>query len=119
MKPRFFRLCIAVMLLTSVAISAFTQQKIFEKVPPPPGGFGGFGGITQDKSGFIWLRSTYGLLHYDGNKYTVYRHNSSDPNSLTINRSELVYADREGFIWIAAWESYGCDRLDPATGRFT
>ena len=119
MNPRHFRLFIAVILLTSVPISVFTQQKIFEKVPPPPGGFGGFGGITQDKSGFIWLGSTYGLLRYDGNKYTVYRHNSSDPNSLTINRSELVYADREGFIWIAAWEPYGCDRLDPATGRFT
>lgn len=72
--------------------------------------------IAQDKTGFLWLGTQYGLNRYDGYRSKVFKHvpGRSDTLGCVYVRSLLV--DRNGNLWV------GCerflDRFDPATETF-
>ena len=40
--------------------------------------------ICQDKSGYIWIGTEYGLNRYDGYRFTNYLHDANDPFGLTF-----------------------------------
>jgi signal transduction histidine kinase/ligand-binding sensor domain-containing protein len=105
--------------LSASAVNILNAQDIhFEKADPQKvTAAGGFTGITQDRAGYLWFTGS-GLHRYDGHELTAYKHLDINPNSLASNRSEVVYADKDGYIWIALFGS-GLDRFDPATGIFT
>ena len=76
--------------------------------PPPviysavalPGGAGNFvRGLVQDRQGFLWVGLWKGLLRYDGYDFVPYRHDSSNTSSLSSDRVECLYVDREGTLW--------------------
>ncbi|MCH5598230.1 ligand-binding sensor domain-containing protein [Niabella ginsengisoli] len=56
--------------------------------------------MAQDISGHLWLGTHNGLNKYDGQKITVFKHDSQDPNSLPDNRITVLFADKAGNIWI-------------------
>src|ERR1035437_1549748 len=58
--------------------------------------------ILQDKEGFMWLGTNDGLNKYDGYKFTIYRHNPGDTNSIGAGLIGCIYEDKEGLIWIGA-----------------
>jgi ligand-binding sensor domain-containing protein len=72
--------------------------------------------ILQDKEGFMWFGTGDGLNKYDGYKFTVYRHNPNDTNSIGPGNITSIIEDKEGFIWIGTSGSLSI--LDKKTGNF-
>jgi signal transduction histidine kinase/ligand-binding sensor domain-containing protein len=114
-------LCKSILFLFIVAAgcqSACSQDIRFKRINPPKDPpLQGILGITQDPEGYLWIASN-GLYKYDGHRYNYYSHDPANPNSLTSNRLETVFADKDGMIWISTY-GYGLDRLDPVSNRFT
>jgi PAS domain S-box-containing protein len=73
--------------------------------------------ILQDRRGFMWFGTRDGLNRYDGNDFVVYKHNASDPGSLSANFVEDLREDDHGYLWIAT-HTGGVDKFDPTTERF-
>ncbi len=81
--------------------------------------------IAEDKGGLIWVGTTGGLNSYDKktNKFTQYKHNPDNLNSLSNNKVCAVFVDKEGFIWVGTEDglncynknsnSFGCYKHDP------
>lgn len=57
--------------------------------------------IIQDKKGFMWFGSRYGLNRYDGEQYISYEGNFGDPQrTLTNSYITQLLEDKKGDIWI-------------------
>ena len=72
--------------------------------------------ILQDTQGFMWFCTEDGLNKYDGYKFTIYKHDADDVNSLSNNYVWDIYEDHTGVFWIAT--SNGLDKFDPRTEQF-
>jgi len=72
--------------------------------------------ILQDKEGFMWLGTSDGLNKYDGYKFTIYRNNPNDSNSIGPGNIRCIYEDKEGLIWIGSESALS--RFDKTTGKF-
>lgn len=76
--------------------------------------------VAQDREGTIWA-GTYalGVTRYDTrtHHFETFKHDSSDPQSLSQNTVKRVYQDRKGTIWVATED--GLNRFDPVTRKFT
>jgi ligand-binding sensor domain-containing protein len=66
----------------------------------------------------MWFGTYVGLCKYDGYKFTVYKHNLEDPNSLSHNAVVALYEDRSGMLWISTVGG-GLNRFDRETEQFT
>lgn len=74
-------------------------------------------GITQDKFGFVWIGSYYGLSRFDGKAIKVFRHVSGDSTSLTQNSITSLATDpNNGEVWIGTFG--GLNVYQPAKGNF-
>jgi len=67
--------------------------------------------MIQDKQGFIWLATDYGLNKYDGYKFSVYKNNEKNQNSIAENFIWNIAADPSGNIWVAT-NGGGLDLFD-------
>ncbi|TDW96856.1 two component regulator with propeller domain [Dinghuibacter silviterrae] len=72
--------------------------------------------IVQDRKGFIWLGTHYGLDRYDGVRFKAYQNDPDDTNSLSDNYINALLVDTRGFLWVGA--SGRLDRFDPVKGIF-
>ncbi|MEN8155450.1 MAG: two-component regulator propeller domain-containing protein [Bacteroidota bacterium] len=72
--------------------------------------------IFQDHAGIIWLGTQDGLNCYDGYRLKTYRHDPSDPSSLSHNWIWDVIEDDSLNLWIATWE--GLTKFDRRADRF-
>jgi ligand-binding sensor domain-containing protein len=72
--------------------------------------------LVQDKVGFIWFGTQYGLNRYDGYKSKVFKHEPGHVDSLSCVYVRSLFVDHAGTLWV------GCDRFldrfDPATETF-
>jgi signal transduction histidine kinase/ligand-binding sensor domain-containing protein len=77
-------------------------------------------GITEDRSGVLWLGTfSHGLIRFDratGN-FKSYRNNPNDPDSLSNNIVSKLLVDHNGTLWVGTWN--GLNRFEASTGRFT
>ena len=73
--------------------------------------------ILQDKYGFMWFGSNDGLNRYDGNKFTVYKNDPNDNNSIAENFIRFLFEDSQGRIWIAT-AGNGLDLFERTTETF-
>lgn len=104
--------------LVFLAGPGYGQSHLIYPVRPPEGiNWVRLTTITQDREGQIWLGGM-GLFCYDGYRFKAYRHDPIHPNSLGGDKAEVVYCDRQGYVWIGLMGE-GLDRLNPATGQFT
>lgn len=56
--------------------------------------------ILQDKRGFMWFGTQYGLNRFDGYVFKKYKNNPKDPSTLPANIVALIYEDSSGNFWI-------------------
>ncbi len=73
--------------------------------------------IFQDRQGYLWIATHYGLDRYDGYSFTHYRNRPGDPGSLANKFVIAMHDDALGRLWIAT--EFNLDCLDPLTGRIS
>ena len=56
--------------------------------------------ICQDKQGYIWVSTEYGLNRFDGVHFTHYYTDDNSPQPLLNNICRKVICDREGRVWV-------------------
>lgn len=56
--------------------------------------------ILKDQHGFMWFGTWDGLNRFNGYSFDVYRHDPSDPHSISSNFVYTMDADTSGNIWI-------------------
>jgi diguanylate cyclase (GGDEF)-like protein len=74
--------------------------------------------IVQDAQGYMWFGSQDGLQRYDGYEFLTFRHDPSDPASLSDNTVNVLVLGHDGALWVGTSVG-GLDRFDPDTRRFT
>ena len=73
--------------------------------------------IVQDKYGYIWVGTEYGLSKFDGYRFTNYLHNEEDTTSITDNIISDLLVDKKGNLWIGC--AKGLMRYNYETNNFT
>ena len=59
--------------------------------------------IEQDFKGNMWFATYDGLNRYDGYTFTVYRHDDTDPTSISNDIIRCVMADDKGRLWVGTY----------------
>lgn len=72
--------------------------------------------IFQDKRGFIWVGTYYGLNRYDGHQFKSYLPDHTNPWALKSNMINNITEDTQGLLWISTED--GAAIMDPVTERF-
>ena len=73
--------------------------------------------IVQDKYGYIWVGTDYGLNRFDGYRFTNYLHDEKDTTSITDNIISGFLVDKKGNLWIGS--AKGLMRYNYNTNNFT
>ena len=73
--------------------------------------------IFQDSKGFMWISTENGLSKFDGTKFSTFRHERQDTNSLASNIVRTVLEDSKGTFWVGT--SAGLQVLDTEYCTFT
>lgn len=72
--------------------------------------------IYQDKNGFIWVATEYGLNMFDGNKFITFYHRDKDSTALANNYIHSIYEDSKNNLWICSLS--GLMKFDRETNDF-
>ena len=72
--------------------------------------------IVQDKVGFLWFGTQYGLNRFDGYKSKAFKHETGQPDSLSCVFIRSLFVDRAGSLWVGC--DHYLDRFQPATETF-
>lgn len=71
--------------------------------------------IFQDRQGFIWFGTRFGLSRFDGQKFTTY---NQENNDLDFDDVQSIAQDAEGLLWLMG--PFGQSKItifNPQTGR--
>jgi signal transduction histidine kinase/ligand-binding sensor domain-containing protein/DNA-binding response OmpR family regulator len=74
--------------------------------------------ILQDSRGLMWFGTRDGLNKYDGYRFTVYKNDAKDSNSISNNFITGMLEDARGVIWITT-RGGGLNRYDREKNKFT
>ena len=74
--------------------------------------------LTDGPNGF-WVPSSLGLSYFDrrSERFTLFRHDRGDPDSLSDNSVVSIYRDRSGLLWVSTANG-GVNILDLRQQRF-
>ena len=72
--------------------------------------------ICQDKTGYIWVGTEYGLNKYDGYHFTNYLHETANPHSVSSNVISFLYSDDDDNLWVGT--QFGLDRYNRSNDQF-
>lgn len=105
-----------ILLLTTLFISIPTWGQTGYFIPAERFSSGLINDICQDKYGFIWVATEFGLNKYDGYRFTEYIHHPDDSTTISSNVVVSLFCDKDGQLW--AGTSKGLDRYDYASNKF-
>ena len=71
----------------------------------------------QDPVGFIWMGTQDGLNRYDGERFTAFKHEQNNDQSLSDSFVWSLTLDARGGLWVGT--ENGLNRMDMKTGAFT
>jgi diguanylate cyclase (GGDEF)-like protein len=77
--------------------------------------------IAPGANGMLWLGTGNQVIRYDTatGAWTNYYPNPDDPNSRSVNSTNVIVEDRGGRVWMGSeWSGGGLDVLDTQTGKF-
>ena len=72
--------------------------------------------LCQDKYGYMWIATDYGLNRYDGYRFIEYNHQPKDTTTISSSNAISLFCDEEGQLWVGT--SKGLDCYDYGTGHF-
>ena len=72
--------------------------------------------VMQDKYGFIWIGTEYGLNKFDGYRFTPYLYNKDDSTTIVDNEVVRLMSDSEGRLWVGC--TYGLAQYDYHNDNF-
>ena len=58
--------------------------------------------VVQDRYGYIWVGTEYGLNKFDGYHFTTYLHDDNDSASVIDNTITAFLVDSRGRLWIGS-----------------
>lgn len=119
--PYFINICVCLLLIfQSLPIKLFGQSNTikFNRIPRDQG-------LSQttvlcakkDSRGFMWFGTQDGLNRYDGYKFTVFKKNPAEFNSLSENWIWTIYEDSSDVLWVGTFGG-GLNRFDRKTEIF-
>ncbi len=73
--------------------------------------------LMQDRQGFLWIGTSYGLNRYDGQSFSTFFYQPQDANSLVDSNAMALAQDQTDRIWVGS-HSGGLSCLDPDSGRW-
>jgi hypothetical protein len=73
--------------------------------------------IQQDRQGFMWFGTQYGLDRYDGYRFKVFKPEPNDPHSVSSSTVYAQLVDHLGTLWVASGVTL--DKFDAHTETFT
>ncbi len=73
--------------------------------------------VVEDNDGFLWFATADGLNRFNGNEFTVFRHDEAVPGTISANGVGSILVDSRGGLWVGTWGG-GLNRLDPGAARF-
>ena len=73
--------------------------------------------IYQDERGFIWVGTRNGVNLYNGNRFTIYKFQKNDPNSLVYNNVSQITGNGKGVIYFMT--AQGISMFNTSEGHFT
>ena len=56
--------------------------------------------VCQDKYGYIWVGTEFGLNRFDGYRFTLFFTEQGDSTSVPDNDASRLYIDRQGRLWV-------------------
>ena len=92
------------------------QDLIFERLSVEQGMPTNVTCILQDRTGYLWFGTYYGLYRHDGYGFVPHRHDVNDTSSIRDNAVTALYEDRSGVLWVGS--KLGLDRYDGTKGTF-
>ena len=109
------------------AISFLMAAPLFAEVDFPPSGISHFydtdqlssnliTSLCQDKQGYIWISTEYGLNRFDGLHFASYYADDLSPQPLLSNNCRRVICDANGEVWVISFK--GIQRYDRLTNSF-
>ncbi len=114
---KYILLSLVALLVSSNCVWAIDENLRFERLDQEKGlSNNSVHCIFQDKTGFIWIATEYGVNRYDGYKFKTYFHDDKDPNSLCDNNTLTVYQDKLGVIWVGTYNGFSI--YNPITDSF-
>ncbi len=72
--------------------------------------------LCQDRYGYMWIATDYGLNRYDGYRFIEYQHQPEDTTTICSSNAICLLCDKDGQLWVGT--SKGLDRYDYGTGHF-
>lgn len=73
--------------------------------------------IVQDREGFMWFGTDDGLNRYDGYSVKIFKHSTTDSNSIADNTILSLLSDKKGDLWIGTRRG-GADRYVISENKF-
>lgn len=73
--------------------------------------------VAQDKLGYIWIATYFGLDRFDGYAVKKYYNTNVPINNAFKNRLNCIYPDSQGNIWIGSED--GLQSFDPKLEKYT
>lgn len=77
--------------------------------------------LDDPEENILWIgtqRAGLNAFDYKDDTFTIYRHDSNNPNSLATDDVTGIYPAKDGNLWITTYWK-GIDYLDKKTGTFT
>lgn len=73
--------------------------------------------IIQDKYGYMWFGTMYGLIRYDGINYIKYKHDPGDTTTLSNDDIVCILESSSGNLWLGTFNG-GLNRFIRSENRF-